>query len=567
LCIPRGTRFANQRGDDDLAGREGARRLEGKAVRKLLTIKEEVLAHASNIQAWAEHDYDTRLLHSNIAFPLLKALAKAGDAKAKRVLNAEVLERYQASTDHVKELIIETCADLMDFDVIRNFMNMKNFEKSLASIKWRNIGNMFLDARNFKATFDAYMESINKENASMGDTWLALAKLLSRTRDSPGLTKIFKEGFEKLEPKIQPRDELLSETGWLSYDEGIGLLKQMSEIWPSDSYLWVVQGNIRWICMDHPDLEGAKIAYETAIKMNPHDDEAWLMLGCMLERSGALQEATEAYRMQINTQPEHLRAWNRLTQILTRTGKFQEAIAVGRIMVQKAVATTRRLSRYYEEAEYHVSLGAALEGAGDVNGAIHEYQTVLSKQPGNEEVRAVLTRLGNMLEPSGNPERKRLDQVTASNRPTLSPPTTARSNQFSIHGGTDPMSHDDDKDYHGTMLAASEWAAMMDLERALGSKAIPAVQDVQYNTFGFTAAQGHVVSLGLYKQGLTSLPETIGQLSSLRTLRLDSNKLTSLPSTIGKLKALQKLDVTSNQITSLPETIRDLHSLQTLWPR
>jgi hypothetical protein len=29
-------------------------------------------AHCSNVQAWVENDYDTRLLHSNLAFPLLK---------------------------------------------------------------------------------------------------------------------------------------------------------------------------------------------------------------------------------------------------------------------------------------------------------------------------------------------------------------------------------------------------------------------------------------------------------------------------------------------------------------
>ncbi|MFX0012812.1 MAG: hypothetical protein ACFE9R_21045 [Candidatus Hermodarchaeota archaeon] len=36
----------------------------------------EFWGHCSNMQVWAENDYDTRLLHSNLAFPLLEKLNK-----------------------------------------------------------------------------------------------------------------------------------------------------------------------------------------------------------------------------------------------------------------------------------------------------------------------------------------------------------------------------------------------------------------------------------------------------------------------------------------------------------
>lgn len=50
--------------------------------------------HCSNLQAWWKYDYDTRLLHSNLSFPLLKKLTEAGDAKAKRVFKEEVAKRF-----------------------------------------------------------------------------------------------------------------------------------------------------------------------------------------------------------------------------------------------------------------------------------------------------------------------------------------------------------------------------------------------------------------------------------------------------------------------------------------
>ena len=117
------------------------------------------------------------------------------------------------------------------------------------------------------------------------------------------------------------------------------------------------------------------------------------------------------------------------------------------------------------------------------------------------------------------------------------------------------------RDYHGTALAAGERAAMMDLERALGGKPIPRVEDVQWDTFGFAAGGGHVAKLGLYKHGLTSLPESIGNLTALNRLFLYNNQLSSLPESIGNLTALTQLYLYKNQLSSLPETIGNLKSL------
>ena len=54
----------------------------------------EFWGHCSNIQAWVDNEYDTRILHRNIAFPLLKALVDAGDPIAKRKFKEEIAIRY-----------------------------------------------------------------------------------------------------------------------------------------------------------------------------------------------------------------------------------------------------------------------------------------------------------------------------------------------------------------------------------------------------------------------------------------------------------------------------------------
>lgn len=68
--------------------------------------EEEFIGHCSNLQAWAENDYDTRILHSNLAFPLLRELTNAGDPIAQRVFKEEIAKRLQSGYEPVKEYLI-----------------------------------------------------------------------------------------------------------------------------------------------------------------------------------------------------------------------------------------------------------------------------------------------------------------------------------------------------------------------------------------------------------------------------------------------------------------------------
>ena len=64
---------------------------------------------------------------------------------------------------------------------------------------------------------------------------------------------------------------------------------------------------------------------------------------------------------------------------------------------------------------------------------------------------------------------------------------------------------------------------------------------------------------------LKTLPESIGQLTALEKLQLNSNELKSLPETIGQLTALRILHLYENQLTELPETLKNLTNLETAW--
>lgn len=72
-----------------------------------LSPEEEFQGHCSNLQAWYEHDYDTRLIDSSLGFSLLKRLSEAGDLKAKKVLKKEIAERLMSGYESVAIILNE----------------------------------------------------------------------------------------------------------------------------------------------------------------------------------------------------------------------------------------------------------------------------------------------------------------------------------------------------------------------------------------------------------------------------------------------------------------------------
>ncbi len=63
-------------------------------------------AHCSNLQAWHENNYNTSLLHSNLSFPLLKELTKAGDLNARKIFKEEIAKRFESNNITVIKFLL-----------------------------------------------------------------------------------------------------------------------------------------------------------------------------------------------------------------------------------------------------------------------------------------------------------------------------------------------------------------------------------------------------------------------------------------------------------------------------
>jgi len=84
----------------------------------------EFWGHCSNLQAWAEHDYDTRILKRNLAFPLLKKLTEIGDPIAKRVFKEEIAKRIEMGDEKtILYLLIEDYLKYIENELKSGYFN------------------------------------------------------------------------------------------------------------------------------------------------------------------------------------------------------------------------------------------------------------------------------------------------------------------------------------------------------------------------------------------------------------------------------------------------------------
>ncbi|KKK42954.1 MAG: leucine-rich repeat domain protein [Candidatus Lokiarchaeum sp. GC14_75] len=105
--------------------------LEEKRKPRNLSAEAEFWGHCSNLQTWFEHGYDTRLLHSNLSFPLLKKLTDVGDPIARMIFKDEIAERMTGGHTTVSKYLIEENY-LEYFNKEESDVLMEYFKKEIA---------------------------------------------------------------------------------------------------------------------------------------------------------------------------------------------------------------------------------------------------------------------------------------------------------------------------------------------------------------------------------------------------------------------------------------------------
>ncbi len=97
-----------------------------------LSPETEFIGHCSNLQSWYEHEYNINLLHTNIAFPLLKKLTEVGDFLAKRVFKEEIAKRFTMGSPNTIFYLIE-----------EDYLNYLNMEERLSILNDLKLNRVF----------------------------------------------------------------------------------------------------------------------------------------------------------------------------------------------------------------------------------------------------------------------------------------------------------------------------------------------------------------------------------------------------------------------------------------
>jgi len=196
---------------------EAAEKIDGSKEKEIRSVEippeVEFWGHCSNLQVWYEHGYDTRLIHSNIAFPILQKLTEVGDPLAKINFKEELIKRYKSGSKKIKD-----------------FLRMEGFLQELSIDEYLNL---ILDGENYKALMELGDEILLDFDTSKKMSFLLECIKIDDGKiyvlDVPELDlkefpkSIFK--FESLE-KLSIRNNCLK-----SIPHEIYKLKKLKELW------------------------------------------------------------------------------------------------------------------------------------------------------------------------------------------------------------------------------------------------------------------------------------------------------------------------------------------------
>lgn len=127
--------------------------------------------------------------------------------------------------------------------------------------------------------------------------------------------------------------------------------------------------------MKSGDWNGARDAFEAALKKNPKQADAHFYLGVVMEKTGDKTSAEKHYKDALAADPNLDEAAVNLTAFYIDAQKWDDAVA----LAKKGVAKNDK------NAAMHLSLAVALAGKGDQDGAVKEFERATRLEPNNAE--------------------------------------------------------------------------------------------------------------------------------------------------------------------------------------
>ena len=130
------------------------------------------------------------------------------------------------------------------------------------------------------------------------------------------------------------------------------------------------------------------------IRLKPDYAEAYYTLGTVYKQSGDLPKAASALRRAIGLQPDFAGAHTTLAAVLSQQGDSQGAAAERKVGAQ---LTQEKMTQ--QTATFATNPGAKLLNAGDLDGAISQFESAIkadaSYAPAHQQLAVALDRKGD----------------------------------------------------------------------------------------------------------------------------------------------------------------------------
>ena len=220
----------------------------------------EFWGHCSNLQVWYENDYNSNLLHSNLAFPLLKALTDAGDPLARRVFKDEIAKRMNSG--YLPVIVFLILGGYIMY-LTDEEMGTLDFFKKIEGYA-REQGDGRLNNRNMMEGFTRYIMEMDPKTPS---EWVAKGRFSKALRDPQKTLRIFEEGLEQFPNSEMLMNNYIMELHFQGrWKRAIPYYKEMVDKHPNNSDVWNIYGSLHLRARDY---KVAAKCFKKAVKLDP----------------------------------------------------------------------------------------------------------------------------------------------------------------------------------------------------------------------------------------------------------------------------------------------------------
>ncbi len=331
-----------------------------------IPLETEFWGHCSNLQAWAENDYDTRILHSNIAFPLLRELTNVGDPTARRVFKEEIGQRF--TSKYLSVALYLYNQGFLNYLSKAEFETLLNFYEDLSEVPnmrnpdiWAILGICYRFLKLYSLSENAFKKALNDSPGSRA-ILINLVELYYSEKNFRKVRTIYNRILknnpndfyilEKLAYVYLFKENLyipsiiLYEYILLSQPENLGVILHLAiaysylgkhtksieinskllEINPKNDCCWV---NLGRNYFELGDFNKAKQAFLTAIEYNDSNYRARANLICYFISQKNYEKASSLFKFSSFKHPEFVKKFKRwdvfVLDCLICLKKFREA--------------------------------------------------------------------------------------------------------------------------------------------------------------------------------------------------------------------------------------------------